>query len=78
MAKVRKFGQVVVIKWIVDIAADFKSWIVGRNRGGLVIPPLPGQSLVKSVRPWRSGMSWYCGAHGFGCLEGNRNAVAIS
>ena len=32
--------------WIVDIAADFKSWIVRRDRGGLVIPPLPGQGLV--------------------------------
>src|SRR5438477_423688 len=42
--------------WTVDIAADFKRWIVRRNRGGLVIPPLPGQGLVKSVRPGRSGM----------------------
>jgi hypothetical protein len=42
--------------WTVDIAADFKSWIVRRNRGGLVIPPLPGQGLVKAVRPGRSGM----------------------
>src|SRR5437762_7948139 len=42
--------------WTVDIAAGFKSWIVRRNRGGLVIPPLPGQSLVKSVRLGRSGM----------------------